>query len=444
VPTRIPEAVGRRPTGNLGVVGPGACQTPAVAGLWRNRDFMLFWTGQTVGDLGTAVSGVVLPLIAVSTLDASAFQIGALTAAVWLPWLLIGLPAGAWVDRLPYRPVLVGCDLVRLVLIGSVPVAAAAGVLGLPQLYLVAFGTGAATVFFQVAYQAYLPTLVDRADLAEGNAKLQGTQSVAVVGGPGLGGLLSQVMRAPYALAVDAASYLVSAATLLAIRTREVPRPTSDREPLRREVATGARYVLADPLLRVLTIAPAAGNPFFTGIHALTILFLVRTVGVQPGVVGLLLAAGSLGGIVGALVARRVGRILGTARALWLPMALTTPAAVLIPLTEDGARLACFVVGIFVLEAGILIYNVTITAWRQAYVPPALIGRVVATMRFLLFGTIPLGGLVGGALAGWLGVREAIWVLVAGNLLMPLLLILSPLRMLRDMPAAPVPAAVPA
>lgn len=304
--------------------------------LWRNRDFALFWAGQSIGDLGTSVSTVVLPLIAVTTLDASAFAVGALGAAAWLPWLLIGLPAGAWVDRLPYRPVMVSCDLVRLVLIGSVPIAAAAGGLGLAQLYAVAFGAGVATVFFQVAYQAYLPTLVDRDDLVEGNAKLQGSQSVAAVSGPGLGGLLSQVMRAPYALAVDAVSYLVSAVTLLAIRTRETPRESTAREPLRREVAEGARYVLADPLLRVLTIAPAAGNPFFAGVMTLSVLFLVRTVDVQPVVVGLLLAAGSLGSIVGAMLARRIAAAFGTARTVWLSIALTAPAALLIPRAAGG------------------------------------------------------------------------------------------------------------
>jgi MFS family permease len=411
--------------------------------LWRNRDFALFWAGQSIGDLGTSVSTVVLPLIAVTTLDASPFAVGALGAAAWLPWLLIGLPAGAWVDRLPYRPVLVACDLARVALIGSVPVAAAAGGLRMAQLYAVAFGVGVATVFFQVAYQAYLPTLVDRDDLVEGNAKLQGSQSVAAVSGPGLGGLLSQVMRPPYALAVDAASYLVSAVTLLAIRTRKAPQEPTAREPLRRDVAEGARYVLADPLLRVLTIAPAAGNPFFAGVTTLAVLFLVRTVDLQPGVVGLLLAAGGLGSVVGAVLARRIAAAFGTARTVWLSIALTYPAALLIPLTGDGWRVACFVVGFFVLEVGVLVYNVTVIAWRQAYVPPRLIGRVVATMRFLLYGTIPLGGLLGGALAGWIGVREAMWVLIVGNLVMPLLLVASPLRRLRDLPEAPAVATVP-
>lgn len=418
-----------------------SCQTARMSRLWRNRDFALFWAGQSIGDLGTAVSTVVLPLTAVTTLDASAFAVGALGAAPWFPWLLIGLPAGAWVDRLPYRRVLVTCDVARLVLIGSVPVAAAIGGLGLTQLYVVAFGTGVATVFFPVAYQAYLPTLVSRDDLVEGNAKLQGSQSVAAVSGPGLGGLLSQVTRAPYALAVDAASYMVSAVTLLAIRTREAPRQSTEREPLRWEVAEGARYVMTDPLLRTRTVAPAAGNPFFAGVMTMSVLFLVRTVEVQPGIVGLLLAAGSLGGIAGAMLARRIAAAVGTARTVWLSIALTAPATLLIPLTAGGGRLACFVIGIFVLEAGVLIYNVTVIAWRQAYVPPQLIGRVVATMRFLLFGTIPLGGLLGGALAGWIGVREAMWVLVIGNLVMPLLLIASPLRRLRDMPDTPVVAA---
>jgi hypothetical protein len=405
-----------------------------VRGLWNDRDFRLLWAGQTIGDLGTAVSAVVLPLVAVTTLAASPLQVGVLSAVEWLPWLLVGLPAGAWVDRLPYRPLMVACDLVRLVLLGSVPVAAALGRLGLPQLYGVAFGTGVATVFFQVAYQAYLPTLVDRADLVEGNAKLQGSQSAAAVAGPGLGGLLAQLFRAPYALVVDAASYLVSALTLLAIRTRQAPRERVERAPLRREIAAGARYVFADPLLRVLTIAPAAGNPFSAGFGALAVLFLVRTVGVRPGLAGLLLAAGALGTLAGAALARPLARVLGTARALWLPMAVTTPFGLLVPLTEDDWRLTCFLVGVFVSLAGVLVYNVTISAWRQAYVPAGLLGRVVATMRFLLFGTIPLGGLLGGALAGWIGVRGAMWVLMAGNLVMPLLLVLSPLRRLRDLP----------
>lgn len=208
-------------------------------GLIRHRDFRLLWAGQSVSDLGTAVSGVVLPLIAVVYLHATAFEVGALAAAEWVPWLLIGLPAGVWVDRLRCRPLMIGCDVVRALAIGSVPVVAAFDALGIGQLFLVASVTGFATVVFQVAYQAYLPSLVDGDGLAEGNAKLQGSQAVAQVVGPGLGGFLVQVLRAPYALIVDAASYLVSGAALLAIRARE-DAPVSAERHLRVEIVEGA------------------------------------------------------------------------------------------------------------------------------------------------------------------------------------------------------------
>jgi MFS family permease len=408
-------------------------------GLLGSRDFVLLWAGQSVSDLGTAVTVVVLPLIAVTTLRASAFEVGALAAAEWLPWLLAGLPAGAWVDRWRKRPLLVACDLVRMVLLGSVPAAAAVGALTLGQLFAVAFLTGICTVFFQVGYQAYLPVLVAPEHLVEGNAKLQGSQSVAQVGGPGLGGLLAQVMRAPFALSVDAVSYLVSAITLLGIRTAEPARPAPEtRRSLRREIADGARYVLADPLLRVLTVAPALANLFFTGVASLTVLFLVRTVGLQPGTVGLLVAAGSLGSVLGAVTARPLGRRLGSARALWLVTAVTAPFGLLIPLTAPGWRLTLFVAGTLVLFAGILVYNVTAVAWRQAYCPPEILGRVVASMRFVLFGTIPLGGLLGGALATAVGVRDAMWILLVGNLSSAAVLVGSRLRRSRDLPERPV------
>src|SRR5690348_3911878 len=193
------------------------------ARLHRHRDFRLLWIGQGVSDIGTAVSTVVLPLVAVVYLHATAFEVGLLAALEWLPWLLIGLPAGVWVDRSVKRMMLIGTDLCRMVLIGSVPVAAAFGALTIGQLLAVGFATGAATVLFQVAYQSYLPTIVAPDDLAEGNAKLQGTQAAAGVAGPGIGGLLVQAFRAPFALVLDAVSYLVSVLALLAITAREAP-----------------------------------------------------------------------------------------------------------------------------------------------------------------------------------------------------------------------------
>lgn len=403
-------------------------------GLLRHRDFRLLWAGQSVSDLGTAVSQVVLPLVAVVYLQATAFEVGVLAAIEWLPWLLIGLPAGVWVDRTRHRPLMLWCDVIRALAIGSVPIATAFGRLYLAHLYIAALATGMATVVFQVAYQAYLPTLVDERSLAEGNAKLQGSQTVMQVGGSGLGGMLVQLFRAPFALVADAVSYVLSALSLWAIRARE-PRPEPVERNLRREIAEGARFVRADPLLRVMTLAPAVGNFFFTGFSGIAVLFLVRSVHLQPASVGVLMGVVGVGAVLGAALARPVGRWIGTSRAVWLVSLLTTPFGLLIPLTSRGAGLLFFVVGTVVLFIGILIYNVTISAFRQAYCPPNLLGRVVASMRFVLFGTVPLGALVGGALASWLGIRAAVWVLLAGNVLSGLVLAASPLRTMRDLPA---------
>jgi MFS family permease len=415
-------------------------------GLIHHRDFRLLWAGQSISDVGTAVSTVVLPLIAVVYLHASTFQVGALAAAEWVPWLLIGLPAGVWVDRSRCRPLMIGCDLLRAALIASVPVAAAFDRLGMPQLFVVAALTGLATVVFQVAYLSYVPTLLDRDDLVEGNAKLQGSGAVARVVGPGVGGLLVQAFRAPFALVVDAASYLVSAVAILAIRVREPQREPVAHRSLRREIAEGLHYVAADPFLRVLTIAPAVANFFFIGFEAINVVFLVRVVHLAPATVGLLVGLVSLGSVVGAAIARSVGRWIGTARAVWLATLVTAPFGLLIPLTTRGAGLAFFIVGNVVLLIGVLVYNVTVSSFRQAYCPPEILGRVIATMRFVLFGTMPLGALLGGTLGSLLGLRDAVGVLLAGNVLPGLILAASPLRRLRDLPDRPagLPAAAAA
>lgn len=401
--------------------------------MFGHRDFRYLWAGEAVSDLGSAVSGVVLPLVAVVYLHTGAFAVGALAAAEWAPWLLIGLPAGVWVDRSRRRLLMLWCDVVRVIAIGSVPLAAGLGALTLGQLFAVALITGLATVIFQVAYQAYLPVLVDGTELAEANAKTQGTRAVAEVLGPGLAGLLVHLFRAPFALIADAASYLVSAVALVSIRSQE-PRSEPAERNLRREIAEGARYVRADPLLRVMTIAPALANFFFTGFAAIEVLFLVRGVHLAPGTVGLIIGVVGLGSVLGAAIARPIGRAIGTARATWLSTAVTAPFGVLIAATTRGAGLAFFVIGAVLLYTGILIYNVTIGSFRQAYCPPQILGRVVASMRFVLFGVVPLGALVGGALASALGPRTAVLILLIGNVIPGLVLAASPLRTMRDLP----------
>ncbi|MFD0786896.1 MFS transporter, partial [Micromonospora azadirachtae] len=276
---------------------------PQRGGLVRHRDFRLLWAAQTVSSVGSNVTAVALPLVAVAVLDASTFQVAVLTAAAWLPWLLVGLPAGAWVDRLPRRPVMIICDVVSALLFLSVPAAAVTDMLSVGQLLVVALGAGLARVFFETADQVYLPFLLRPAEVPEGNAKLQATQTASYVVGPSLAGLIAQAVGAVAALLLDALTFLVSAVCLARIRRKE-PTPTRSgpARSLHREIVDGVRFVARDPYLRVLTLFGAASNIGLVGYQAVLVVFLVRDVRLVSGTVGLLVAAMSLGGIAGALL----------------------------------------------------------------------------------------------------------------------------------------------
>jgi MFS family permease len=420
-----------------------APERPRIGGLLRQRDFRLFWTGETISQLGDTMARVALPLLAVLVLHASTFVVTLLTATAYLPWLLIGLPAGAWVDRLRCRPLMIACDLVAAILYGSLPVAAWLGVLTIGQVIVVALLAGSADVFFSTAYQVYLPSIVATGELVEGNAKLQGSAAAAQIGGPGAAGLLAGTLGSVAALLANAISFLVSAACLLGVRggsARAMPARAS-RTGLRREITDGVRYVAGDPYLRPLTIWAAAVNLGLTGFGALAVVFLVRVVGLGPGLAGLLLAAAGAGGLLGALVARRISARLGTARTLLLSAVGALPFALLIPLTEPGPRLAFFVLGLLISGAGIVAGSVILGTFRQTYCPPRLLGRVTATMRFLLIGTNPLGALMAGGLATWLGVRPALWIMLGIAVLSGGLLLTRTFRGVKDLPAGPESAA---
>lgn len=421
------------------MTGDSAGQTVAPRrSLLRHRDFRLLWIGQTTSKLGSSVTGVALPLVAVATVDATTFQVALLAAAAWVPWLVIGLPAGAWVDRLPRRPVMILADLACLVLFLSVPVAAWFGVLGIGQLLAVALGTGTASVFFQTSYQVYLPTLLRPEEVAEGNAKLQGTESAAHVVGPGLAGLLAQLVGAASALLADAASFLVSVLCLWSIRTPEArPAPDPHRENLRRQIRAGIRFVALDPYLRVMTVFGAASNIALVGYQAILVVFLVREVGVSPGLVGALIALTSLGGVLGATAAGWLARRFGTARGLLLSELGAAPFALLIPLTAPGPRLGFLVAGGVVVGAGIVAGNVIKGSFRQTYTPHHLLGRVTVSMQLLNFGSIPFGALLAGALGTTAGIRPTMWIMTALLPLSSLILLVGPLRQRRDLPTLP-------
>jgi len=402
------------------------------------HDFRLLWLGETTSKLGTRISNVALPLVAVSTLHASTFEIGLLTAAPWLPWTLIGLFAGVCIDRLPRRAVMLACDALSMVAFGSVPVAWWLGVLTLPQLLVVALLAGAADVFFSTAYIVYLPAIVERDQLVAGNSRLQGTEQAAGLAGPGLAGLIVQAFGATLGVLANAVSFLASAAALLAIRTCEIRAPArTGPRSIRREVADGLRFVWHDPIVRVLTANAGIANLTMTAYGALQIVFLVRVLHLSPGVVGGLLMALGAGGIVGALAAPALSRWLGTARAAVASIVCTAPFGLLIPLTQRGGGLTLFVIGTVLPGFGVLVYNVIVGSFRQRYCPPELLGRVTASMRCIVFGTIPVGAIAGGTLGTAIGPRHALWVIMLVGLVPSALLLSSPLRHIHELPEAP-------
>jgi MFS family permease len=405
-------------------------------GLLGERSFRLLWIGETVSQVGNAMAVVGVPLVAVVVLHASTFAVGLLTAAGWLPWLVIGLPAGAWVDRLPVRRVMIGADVLAAVLYSSVPVAAWTGVLTTGLLVTVQLAAGAASVVFMTGYQVYLPSVVAAADLIEGNTKMQGSASAAAFAGPGLAGLLAQGLGAVTALTANAVSFLVSAACLLGSRPRFAQNRPADqrRRTLRREIADGVLLLVRDPYLRPMTVFWSAANFALTGYTALLVVFLVRVVGLSAGWVGVLTAVPGLGGVIGALVTRRVTVRYGTARSLLLATWLAMPAALLIPLTAAGPRLAYYVVGALVAYTGMGIGNIIIAAFRQAYSPPGMCGRITATQRFFIFATSPIGALAGGGIGTWLGVRPALWIMLGMAVVSGALLCTRAMVANRDLP----------
>ena len=411
-----------------------------LGGLWWQRDFRLLWIGETTSGLGTMVSEVAIPLLAVLVLHANAFGVGALTAVGWAPWLLIGLPAGAWVDRMRRKPVLVAADLVTVVALASVPIAAWCHVLTFTHLLLAALVTGVARVFFVTAYRAYLPSLVAKPDLAEANAKLQGSEAFANVAGPGLAGVISQFFGVVTGLALDAASSLVSAVCLLGIRKQE-PAPAAERVALWAGIAEGFRLTVRDPLLRTLALSSAAANLALNAAQAVLVLFLIQVLGVGAAGVGTVLAVMSVGGLAGATAANWLGRKVGTARALLAVELSAAPFGLLVAFAGRGAGLALALVGGFMLIGAIVVSNVLQGGFRQTYCPQEMLGRISASWQFVSYGTIPLGALLGGALGTAIGLRPTMVLRMTALVLAAAVLLTGPIRRLRDLPAEmPVPA----
>ncbi|MEV6883818.1 MFS transporter [Streptomyces sp. NPDC051135] len=403
----------------------------------RHRDFLLLWGSQTVSETGSQITVLALPLVAVVLLDASAFQVGLLAAAETSAYLLVALPAGAVVDRVAKRRLMIGCDLALFLVIGSVPLAHAFGKLTLAQLFAVAVVSSVFSVFFSVAYQSYLPALLDRDRLLDGNSKLAASRSVAQIAGPGLGGGLVTLIGAAGAMAADALSFAASAGSLTAIRQRE-PRPARPgpgrRPALRSQIREGLAYVTRDPILRNSVAFNGTANFFVIMVESLGPVFLIRTLHVEEGLVGLLLALGAVGGVAGGVTARHLARRVGSARISWIAMTLLSLPGLLIPLAGPGWRALLFGFGWISWTFASTVAGISLTSYRQAVCPPDMLGRVSAAARWINWGTLPLGGVAGGALAAGVGVRGTLWIAVTGGCCAGLWLFFSPLRGLRDIP----------
>jgi MFS family permease len=404
---------------------------PARPSLWRHPDFLKLWGGQSVSQIGTQVTSLALPSAAILLLHAGPAQVGLLGALQFLAFPVLGLFVGVCVDRLPRRPLLVACDTLRLATLASVPLAWWAGVLSLGQLFAVAAVTGVGTVFFDVAYQSYLPDLIDRADLVAGNSRLQSTASAAGVVGPALAGFLIQLAGSAKAVAADASSYAVSVLTLLWIRRPESVR--SRRRAFFQELAAGVRLVVGHPSIRLIVAATATSNLGSYGIAAVYLLFAYRRLHLSPTTVGEVEAIGSAAAVAGAVLASRLASWLGLGRVLVLSMAVGGLAGLLIPL----ATLAVPVVFLALAglgQAAFTVYNINQVSYRQALVPVELQGRLNATVRTAVWGTLPLGSALGGLAGAHFGLVPTLYLGATLETLAVAWLLLGPVR-LREIPA---------
>jgi MFS family permease len=402
-------------------------------GLWRHPDFMRLWIGQTISEFGSWLGA--LPLMAILVLDATPVQMGLLETMRSAPALFLGLFAGVWVDRLRRRPILVASDIGRALLLGAIAIAALMGSVRMAHLYIVAFLIGALTMFFNLAYHAYVPILVGRKKLLEANSKLGATTSLAEIASPGLGGVLVELITAPMTLLLDAISYLVSAFFVGLIRKPERIVPVETRNSMWREVTIGLGLVRAHPLLRALAGASATRSFFGGFFAALYGLFVLREIGSSPAMLGLLIGSGGIGSLVGALFIGRFTGFLGWGNALIMASLVNGALALLIPLAGGPLVLAMgmLFIGQIVGDIFYTLYFIGELSLRQSIIPDSMMGRINASFDFLVGGVGTVGIFTGGLLGNFIGLRPATAVAAVGMMLAFLWLFFSPLRGLRQL-----------
>lgn len=404
--------------------------------LWRNGPFLRLWTGQTASSVGSQLGRLAIPVLAVSVLHATEFQVGLLTAVETAAFLLIGLPAGAWVDRWLKRRVMLIADLARAIVLASVPIMFFAGVLTIWQLMVVGAIVGVASVFFDVAYQSYLPVLVDLKQLGEGNSKLETTGQLARVTGPALAGALLAIVRPAVLIGLDAVTFLLSFVALSTIRDHEVPKPIADRRPLVTEIKEGLMFVVQEPLLRRIVLTTSTTNLF--GMIAMTMIpvLVLRQLDISPAIYGFGLSLGAIGGLLGAMFSARIATLIGEGTAIPVSGVLAGVAIVglaLMPVFPDAA-VPIFVGSEFLYSFSVLVYNITQVTFRQRICPPRLLGRMNASIRFIVWGVMPIGAIASGLLSTAIGVELTIAIGAVGSVLACVFVLFSPLLGMRELP----------
>ena len=408
-----------------------------TTGLWQDRGFLNLWAAQTVSAFGSRITRTALPIVAILTIDATPTEIGLLSALSVAPAVLVGVLLGGWIDRSPKRAILIGTDLIRGGLLLTIPLAAWFNLLIIEQLYLVTAVVGALSVAFEIAHHAYLPALVGRGQLVEGNTKLEATDAVAEVGGPSLAGVLVYMLTAPITILFDAVSFFLSAALLGAIRkTEDIARSAIEKVTPSRDFAVGLRAGFGNRLIRPLFLVEANKALFGGFFLTLYMIFTLKTLGLSPATVGVLIGLGGIGALLGTVTARRAEARLGLGPAMFASLLVGQLAGFLIPIAS-GSRwgvIALLAIHQLVGDAAMVTYSIYATSLRQTVIPQNELGRTTATLHAMTGLLLPAGALVSGWLATQLDIRATIWTGVIGGLLAPLIIALSPIRTLRRMP----------
>jgi len=406
-------------------------------GLWRHSDFLKLWSAETISVFGSQFTGLALPLVAVLVLDASAFAVSALVVIEFLPFILFAIPAGVWVDRLRRKPILVIGDLARAGLLVTIPVAYALDALTLGHLYVVGFFVGICTVFFDVAYQSYLPSLVERAQLVEGNSKLEISRSTSQLTGPGAAGGIVSALGGPVAILIDSISFVVSAVFLFAIRKEEkLPEKVEGavRPSMLADAREGLSFVIRNPYLRPISICTGSSNFFWSMGGALLVVYAVRELEMSAALLGIAFSLGNVGPLVAAFTTSRISNRLGVGPTILTMSFVFSGSMLFVPLASKDTALPLLAASGVIGGFGAVAYNITQLSFRQAICPERLQGRMNAVIRFLVWGTMPLGALLGGALGTWIGLRPALWVAAIGAFFTFLPILLSPVPKLRETP----------